>query len=167
MAKQQLVALKSMGRLRPGDQFDAPARHARVLIAIGKARPDYDAAVKEELVAPPEPAATDDDAEEDLSTLRAKAQAAGVRVDLRWGPRRLQKEIDRVAATAAAAKAEHEAEPAAEEPAPAAAAEEPVPEAPAEETPQDPPPAPEPAPANPVPAQTTFNTGLLAPPRRW
>jgi hypothetical protein len=34
----KLVALKSIGRLRPGDEFDVKANEARVLKAIGKAK---------------------------------------------------------------------------------------------------------------------------------
>lgn len=34
----KLIALKSIGRLRPGDEFDVKASEARVLKAIGKAK---------------------------------------------------------------------------------------------------------------------------------
>lgn len=34
----KLIALKSIGRLRPGDEFEVRANEARVLKAIGKAK---------------------------------------------------------------------------------------------------------------------------------
>jgi hypothetical protein len=89
----RLVALKSITyatrRLQAGDAFDAVARDARILKAIGKARDDYDVPV-----APlPPPAVPTPPADDGLDALRAEAEAAGVRVDKRWGEARLRAEI--------------------------------------------------------------------------
>jgi hypothetical protein len=73
----KLVALKSMGRLRPGDEFEVNRTQARALKALGKAQ---DA---------PTPAP----AEVEREALRAQAEAAGVEVDGRWGADRLKDEI--------------------------------------------------------------------------
>lgn len=73
----KLIALKSMGRLRPGDEFEVNRTQARALKALGKAQ---DA---------PAPAP----AEVEREALRAQAEAAGVDVDGRWGSERLQQEI--------------------------------------------------------------------------
>lgn len=43
----KMVALKSMGRLRPGDEFEVNRTQARALVAVGKA--------KEMTESPPEP----------------------------------------------------------------------------------------------------------------
>lgn len=73
----KLIALKSIGRLRPGDEFEINATQARVLKALGKA--------EDAPVAPP--------VEVEREALRAQAEAAGVDVDGRWGAERLQQEI--------------------------------------------------------------------------
>lgn len=73
----KLIALKPIGRLRPGDEFEVKASEARVLKAIGKAK---DAPA-------PEPA----DLERD--SLRAEAERLGVDVDGRWGSARLREAI--------------------------------------------------------------------------
>lgn len=73
----KLVALKPIGRLRPGDEFEVNRTQARALVAIGKA--------KEAPI--PEPA----DLERD--ELRAQAERLGVDVDGRWGVPRLRDEI--------------------------------------------------------------------------
>lgn len=73
----KLVALKSMGRLRPGDEFDVNRTQARALKALGKA----------EDAPAPEPA----DVERD--ELRAQAERLGVEVDGRWGAARLREAI--------------------------------------------------------------------------
>jgi hypothetical protein len=61
-------------RMLAGDTFMARPRDARLLEAIGRARP---------YVAPPDP----------LAPLREEAEAAGVKVDGRWGEDRLREEI--------------------------------------------------------------------------
>jgi hypothetical protein len=73
----KLIALKSMGRLRPGDEFEVNRTQARALKALKKAE---DA-----------PIASPADVERD--ELRARAEAAGIEVDGRWGAERLQQEI--------------------------------------------------------------------------
>lgn len=70
----KMIALKPMGRLRPGDEFEVRrSTEARVLTAIGKAKE----------APPPEP----------REILREKAEAVGVEVDGRWGEDRLKDEI--------------------------------------------------------------------------
>lgn len=70
----KMIALKAMGRLQPGDEFEVRrSTEARVLLALGKAKE----------APPPEP----------RDILRAEAEAAGVDVDGRWGEDRLKEEI--------------------------------------------------------------------------
>lgn len=75
---------------------------AKSLIASGQAEHYGDAGTTEDAPPPPpqEPPA-DGDPEAELAQLRAEAEAAGVKVDGRWGADRLREEI-------AAAKAEAE-----------------------------------------------------------
>lgn len=73
----KLIALRSMGRLRPGDEFEVNRTQARALKALGRAQ---DA-----------PAASPADIERD--TLRSQAEVLGVDVDGRWGVERLRHEI--------------------------------------------------------------------------
>lgn len=69
----KLIAIKPMGRLRPGDPFEVNRTQARALTALGRAKE-----------ADPEP---------ERDVLRAQAEAAGVNVDGRWGEARLKEEI--------------------------------------------------------------------------
>jgi hypothetical protein len=116
MPKQKLIAVKSFTymtrHLTAGASFEAKPRDARVLKAIGKARDDYDAPVKEALekpvapVAPPPAApvaapaptpivsAQEEHAHDPLDALRAEAATLGLHVDRRWGEARLMQEID-------------------------------------------------------------------------
>jgi hypothetical protein len=73
----KLIALKPIGRRRPGDEFEVKASEARVLKAIGKAK---DA-----------PAPDPVDAERE--TLKVEAERLGVEVDGRWGSARLREAI--------------------------------------------------------------------------
>jgi hypothetical protein len=90
----RLIATKPMTyatrRLQAGDAFDAPARDARVLLAIRKAKAAGEAAPSPEAPEPPAPA---EDA--DLEALRAEAERLGIDVDGRWGAKRLRSEIGR------------------------------------------------------------------------
>lgn len=61
-------------RLLAGDTFEASARDARILTAIGKAKP---------YVAPVDP----------LADLKAEAEALGVKADGRWGEEKLREAI--------------------------------------------------------------------------
>jgi hypothetical protein len=74
----KMIALKPIGRRRPGDEFEVNRAQARVLTAIGKAQPA------------PEP----DPVELQREELRTRAAEMGVEVDRRWGSERLQQEID-------------------------------------------------------------------------
>ena len=114
MPKQKLIAVKSFTymtrHLTAGASFEAKPRDARVLKAIGKARDDYDAPVKEAVAQPaapvaptpaaPAPAPTpivsaqEEPAHDPLDALRAEAAALGLHVDRRWGEARLMQEID-------------------------------------------------------------------------
>ncbi len=118
MPKQKLIATRAFTyatrRLVAEEPFEAVTRDARVLKAIGKARDDYDAPVKEALaqtpvpvVSPPVPSAPasapapfvsvheETHHESDpLDALRGEAAALGVHVDRRWGEARLAQEID-------------------------------------------------------------------------
>lgn len=73
----KLVATKSMGRLRPGDEFEVNRTQARALKALGKAQ---DAPA-------PEPADVERDG------LRAEAGRLGIEVDGRWGAARIREAI--------------------------------------------------------------------------
>ncbi len=87
----KLVALKSMGRLRPGDEFEVNRTQARALKALGKAQE-----------APtPEPADLERDA------LRAEAERLGIDVDGRWGAPRLREAISAAQQPAAAEPERH------------------------------------------------------------
>jgi len=70
--------------LRAGDPFQASNQHARVLIAIKKARP-ADASADPSAAAPT------------LDELRDKAAKLGITVSMRWGDKRLIDEIAKVA----------------------------------------------------------------------
>lgn len=73
----KLIALKSMGRRRPGDEFEVNRAQARALIALGKAK---DAPA-------PEPV------DHERESLRARAEQLGVDVDGRWGTARLREAV--------------------------------------------------------------------------
>jgi hypothetical protein len=86
-------------RLRPGDGFVASDGHARLLIAIKRAIParpispfDHDGDGHEGGSLPA--------AQRVLDDLRAEAEAAGVKVNRRWGERRLREEIAKAVAEA-------------------------------------------------------------------
>lgn len=89
--------------LVPGDTFEARPNDARVLLAIKKARE-----VREPTKIDPPPAevarriqqaaTASSDGTEDIEKLRADATALGVKVDLRWGSKRIQSEIDKALA---------------------------------------------------------------------
>lgn len=100
----QLIARKAMfykaRRLHAGDEFEAKPLDAKILVAIGKARPlsrNVGA-----LDPPPRPVAAvigpppEHDAERDA--LRTDAEKLGIDVDGRWGPARLRQEIERASA---------------------------------------------------------------------
>lgn len=84
--RQKLTATRPMRyatrALQAGDEFEASRQDARVLTALGRARPA-------QAVAPQD----GDDAPDPLDALRAEAEAAGVDVDKRWGEKRLRTEI--------------------------------------------------------------------------
>ncbi len=123
MPKVPMIAVKRqmyMTRwLRAGDPFMARSEaEAKILKAIGKARDDYDAPVKEVLAVPaaapvhvPAPAQSPPSSplvatppvfvheethheHDPLDALRAEATELGVHVDRRWGEARLAQEID-------------------------------------------------------------------------
>lgn len=73
----KLIALKSFGRIRPGDEFEVNRTQARALKALGRAQD------------PPAETA----AQVEREALRVQAEAAGVDVDGRWGADRLKDEI--------------------------------------------------------------------------
>lgn len=73
----RLVALKSMGRLRPGDEFEVNRTQARALKALGRAE---DA---------PEP----DQGDVERDALRTEAERLGVKIDGRWSAARLREAI--------------------------------------------------------------------------
>lgn len=82
----KLIALKSIHRLRPGDEFEVNRTQARVLKALGKA--------KDAPIAPP--------ADIERERLRAEAEQLGVEVDGRWGADRLRAEMAAASAPAPA-----------------------------------------------------------------
>lgn len=69
--------------LRPGDEFEAPWLHARMLEQGKRAKPASDA--------PPVLLS-------DIDQLRAEAKKLGLAIDGRWGVRRLQQELVRAKA---------------------------------------------------------------------
>lgn len=73
----KLIALKSIGRMRPGDEFEVNGTQARVLKALGKAA---DAPVAMPVA-------------DEREVLRSQAQQLGVEVDGRWGADRIRQEI--------------------------------------------------------------------------
>lgn len=75
----KLIALKSFGRIRPGDEFEVNRTQARALKALGRAQD----------------APTETTAQVEREALRVQAEAAGVDddVDGRWGADRLKDEI--------------------------------------------------------------------------
>lgn len=111
----KLTAIRPMSyktrRMQAGDEFDATATDAKILIAMRKARYltreigafDPPPAPVAEAIGPP----PDHDAERDA--LRELAQSMGIDVDGRWGVARLEQEIERVkSAPSATARHEHD-----------------------------------------------------------
>lgn len=84
--RQKLTATRPMRyatrALQAGDEFEASRQDARVLTALGRARPAQEAAPRD-----------DDAGDGGMDALRAEAEAAGVDVDKRWGEKRLRTEI--------------------------------------------------------------------------
>lgn len=75
--RQKLVAARpftyATRSMQIGDEFDAPRVDARALVATGRAT-----------IYTPDP----------LAPLRDEADGLGIKVDLRWGEKRLQDEIE-------------------------------------------------------------------------
>ena len=64
----KMVALKSMGRLRPGDEFEVNRTQARALVAVGKAREMTESPPEPQPApAPPEPEPQPDEPERTVS----------------------------------------------------------------------------------------------------
>jgi hypothetical protein len=99
----QLIALKpfkyATRALKSGDLFHARQSDARVLTALKKAR---EVRAPTKIAAPPKKIVQriqqSEGASPDVEKLRADAEAVGIKTDLRWGPKRLQAEIDKALA---------------------------------------------------------------------
>ena len=100
MRKIRLIALKPFAyatrRMRAGEIFEAPERDARLLLAAKRARQTDE---REPAKVPPPPprlireAAAVTPQVDVMARLRAEAESLGVRVNRRWGERRLREEL--------------------------------------------------------------------------
>lgn len=87
-------------RLKPGDDFEAPAMQARALIGVKKARAAEEAAPPPPARSIPRPAPDephDEDEHEqadERERLRDLAAALGIEVNRRWGVERLREAIE-------------------------------------------------------------------------
>lgn len=97
-----LIATRAMTyatrALQAGDPFQASNQHARILIAIKKARPavEVDGGASTARTLAPAPAAQLAGAP-DIDNLRHQAAQLGITVSTRWGEKRLQEEIAKAA----------------------------------------------------------------------
>jgi hypothetical protein len=102
MVSKQMIAQVNMRyrtrMLSAGDVFTTSARDAKLLEAIGRAKPHVERVQVK--VEPPPPKIVSpvyhSAIMQSVDNLRAKAQSLGIEVDARWREKRLQEEIDKV-----------------------------------------------------------------------